>query len=42
METKLGVVFLKQLTVADEIRNFRVTSQLEDSKHIDEILALAS
>ena len=42
MEPKLGVVFLKRLTVVDEIRNFCVTSQLEDSKQIEEILALAS
>jgi len=32
----------KRLPVADEIRNFCVTSQLEDSKQIEEILALAS
>jgi len=30
------------LTVADEIRNFCVTSQQEDSKQLEEILALAS
>ncbi len=30
----------KWLTVVDEIRNFCVASQLEDSKHIEEILAL--
>jgi hypothetical protein len=30
------------LTVADEIRNFCVTSQLEDPKQIEEMLALAS
>ena len=30
------------LTVADEIRNFCMISQAEDSKQIEEVLALAS
>jgi len=34
--------FPKCLTVADEIRNFCMTSQAEDSKQIEEILTLAS
>ena len=42
MEPKLGVVFLKRLTVVDEIRNFCVTSQLEDSQQIEDIFVLAS
>jgi hypothetical protein len=37
-----GLLSENWLTVVDEIRNFCVTSQLEDSKQIEEILALAS
>ena len=38
--TLVGSIF--RLTVSDEIRNFCVTSQLEDSKQIEEILTEAS
>ncbi len=38
----MGLLSENWLTVADEIRNFCVTSHLEDSKQIEEILALAS
>ena len=42
LNTKKLLGRLKWLTVADKIRNFCVTSQLENSKQIEEILALAS